>query len=75
MLHYDLLGCLLFYLPPYSPDLNPIVESFSAYKAHLRQHAHQLRNNEDPITVLLKACGCVTAEASRAWFQHAGYIV
>ncbi|KAG2340026.1 hypothetical protein BDR05DRAFT_1002795 [Suillus weaverae] len=30
---YDLVhdaGCLLLYLPPYSPDLNPIEESFSA---------------------------------------------
>jgi transposase len=25
-----LLGCLILYLPPYSPDLNPIEESFSA---------------------------------------------
>jgi len=25
----DYLGCLLIYLPPYSPDMNPIEESFS----------------------------------------------
>lgn len=25
----DSLGCLLIYLPPYSPDMNPIEESFS----------------------------------------------
>jgi len=25
-------GCLLVYLPPYSPDLNPIEESFSSCK-------------------------------------------
>ena len=26
----DYSGCLLVYLPPYSPDLNPIEESFSS---------------------------------------------
>lgn len=28
-------GCLLLYLPPYSPDLNPIEESFSARTLHI----------------------------------------
>ena len=27
------LGCLILYLPPYSPDLNPIEESFSTRKS------------------------------------------
>jgi len=29
------LGCLILYLPAYSPDLNPIEESFSARKLSL----------------------------------------
>lgn len=41
MLKYSLLetklniysGCLILYLPAYSPDLNPIEESFSACKS------------------------------------------
>ncbi len=28
-------GCLLIFLPPYSPDFNPIEESFSARKSLL----------------------------------------
>jgi transposase len=30
-------GCELLYLPPYSPDLNPIEEAFSKVKSLLRQ--------------------------------------
>lgn len=30
-------GATLRYLPPYSPDLNPIEQSFAKLKAHLRQ--------------------------------------
>jgi transposase len=31
-------GCRLFYLPAYSPDLNPIEKGFSVLKANLRQY-------------------------------------
>ena len=31
-------GAKLRYLPPYSPDLNPIEQAFSNLKAHLRKH-------------------------------------
>jgi transposase len=30
-------GCGLLYLPPYSPDLNPIEEAFSKIKSLLRK--------------------------------------
>ena len=30
-------GCWFLYLPPYSPDLNPIEQAFSKLKAHLRK--------------------------------------
>jgi transposase len=32
-------GATLRYLPQYSPDLNPIEEAFSKFKAHLRELA------------------------------------
>jgi transposase len=34
-------GATLLYLPPYSPDLNPIEQAFSKLKAHLRKAAEQ----------------------------------
>jgi len=32
-------GAELRYLPPYSPDLNPIEQTFAKLKAHMRKHA------------------------------------
>ena len=34
-------GCWFLYLPPYSPDLNPIEQAFSKLKAHLRKAAER----------------------------------
>ncbi|KIM50135.1 hypothetical protein SCLCIDRAFT_53758, partial [Scleroderma citrinum Foug A] len=64
----------LLFLPPYSPDLNPIEESFSKLKAHLHQHVHRLHRGDDPVATLIEATGCITAEDSRGWICHAGYI-
>ncbi|ESK87515.1 transposase orfb [Moniliophthora roreri MCA 2997] len=66
---------MLLYLPPYSPDLNPIEELFSAWKAYLRCDAHLIRDANDQILTLFNSCGCITVAKARAWFQHAGYIV
>jgi transposase len=34
-------GAKLRYLPKYSPDLNPIEQAFSKFKAHLRKAAER----------------------------------
>ena len=36
-------GAQLVYLPPYSPDLNPIEQAFAKFKAALRQAAQRTR--------------------------------
>ncbi len=36
-------GCELLYLPPYSPDLNPIEEAFAKVKALLRRMGARTR--------------------------------
>ena len=66
---------MLLYLPPCSPDLSPIEESFSTWKAHLRRNGVILRNAEDPIFTLLESVGCITAEMAENWFKHVGYVV
>ncbi|KIM60536.1 hypothetical protein SCLCIDRAFT_124110 [Scleroderma citrinum Foug A] len=72
-------GCILLFLPPYSPDLNPIEESFithvSTVKAYLRCHAHQIRGQDDPVATLIEATSCVTADKCQGWVHHAGYIM
>lgn len=68
-------GCVILYLPPYSPDLTPIEESFGALKAYIRRHGDKLRRYEDPVEALYEATGCITPENAYAWFKNAGYIV
>ena len=65
-------GATLLYLPPYSPDLNPIELAFSKLKAHLRQAA------EHTIPGLSRRIGRVARAFSpkecRNFFRHAGYV-
>ncbi|MCA1838623.1 MAG: IS630 family transposase [Actinobacteria bacterium] len=64
-------GCELLYLPPYSPDLNPIEEAFSKVKALLRRTG--ARTREALIEAMGRALGAVTDEDARGFFEHRGY--
>jgi transposase len=55
-------GARLLYLPPYSPDLNPIEITFSKLKAHLRKAA------EHTIPGLLR----FNPQECTNFFRHAG---
>ena len=65
-------GATLLYLPPYSPDLNPIEMAFSKLKAHLRKAA------EHTVAGLLRRIGRVvktfTPQECRNFLRHAGYV-
>jgi transposase len=65
-------GATLLYLPPYSPDLNPIEQAFSKLKAHLRKAA------ETTVPGLLRTIGRLLATFSprecRNFLRHAGYV-
>ncbi|KAI0043141.1 hypothetical protein FA95DRAFT_1499054, partial [Auriscalpium vulgare] len=64
----------LLFLPTYSPDLNPIEESFSAVKAHLRRHGSALRISAFLEDDLLEACvAAVTPVKAASWYAHSGY--
>ena len=64
-------GCDLLYLPPYSPDLNPIEQAFSKVKGLLR-HA-EARTREALISVMGRALDAVSAQDTRGFFGHCGY--
>jgi transposase len=64
-------GCELLYLPPYSPDLNPIEEALSKVKHILRKIA--ARTKEALIEAMGRALGAVSAQDVRGFFTHCGY--
>jgi transposase len=64
-------GCELLYLPPYSPDLNPIEEAFSKVKRLMRRA--ESRTREALVEAMGKALGAVSARDARGFFEHSGY--
>lgn len=64
-------GCELLYLPPYSPDLNPIEEAFTKVKHILRKIG--ARTKEALIEAMGRALGAVSAQDVLGFFAHCGY--
>jgi transposase len=64
-------GARLVYLPPYSPDLNPIERAFAKLKALLRQAAE--RTVEGLWTFLGRALDLFGPEECRNYIRHCGY--
>jgi transposase len=64
-------GCELIYLPPYSPDFNPIEEAFSKIKGLVRNS--EARGREALVDAIGKGISMVTAEDARGFFAHCGY--
>jgi transposase len=64
-------GARLIYLPPYSPDLNPIEKCWSKIKTYLR--AAKARTYEALLEALKQALLTITAEDAKGWFASCGY--
>jgi len=64
-------GAWLLFLPPYSPDLNPIEMAFSKLKALLRKYA--ARTYEAITDALGQICDLYTITECRNYFKAAGY--
>ena len=64
-------GCKLLFLPPYSPDYNPIEEAFSKIKGLLRKA--EARTREGLIEAMGAAISAVTAGDAWGFFEHCGY--
>ena len=64
-------GCELMYLPPYSPDLNPIEEAFAKLKALMRKAG--ARTREALLDAMGRALDALTASDARGFFEHRGY--
>jgi transposase len=64
-------GAQLCYLPPYSPDYNPIEQAWSKIKTLLRGMG--ARTHRKLYRSLHAALVQITAQDAAAWFEHCGY--
>ena len=67
----EAVGAEVRYLPPYSPDLNPIELAFAKFKKLLRDGARRT------VDKLWELCGALldefTEQECRNYFKHCGY--
>jgi transposase len=64
-------GATVKFLPPYSPEFNPIEECWSKLKTWLRKRsARTVPALQDALT---EAIQHVTSSDAEGWFRHAGY--
>ena len=68
----DCFGICFEYLPPYSPDLNPIEEAFLAY-IHCNNDIFLSGSSEDLMFDMHQAFDIVTDIDAMGYFIHAGY--
>jgi transposase len=68
------------FLPPYSPDFNPIELAFSAMKYHLRRNGEYVRmamtelSDTDIYCTLSEALFQITLDDVFGWFRQCGYV-
>ena len=64
-------GAQVLYLPPYSPDFNPIEEAFSKIKNLICKAGARVQ--EALVLALGEAISEVSEEDAKAFFEHCGY--
>jgi hypothetical protein len=64
-------GCVLLYLPAYSPDLNPIEQAFSKLKGSLRRAG--ARTFGALVEAMGRALDAITARDASGFLRHCGY--
>ena len=69
------VGALVHFLPPYSPDYNPIEEAFSKVKANLKAMDLQAESFEEPESMVLASFSTITQEDCQQWITNAGIYI
>ena len=69
------VGALVHYLPPYSPDLNPIEEAFSKVKSFLKANDTfiQIADESEIPDIILSGFASITSSDCQGWMEHSGY--
>ena len=61
----------VLFLPPYSPDLNPIEKMWSKIKQYLKKA--KARTYETLLQAIAEALGTITSDDAQGWFRSCGY--
>ena len=69
----DSLGAKLVFLPPYSPDRNPIESAWSKVKEFLRSFKARTRDTLDE--AIAKVADLITPIDRAGWFAESGYAI
>ena len=69
----DQAGARLLFLPPYSPDLNPIEEVFSKVKGIMKKNDALFQASSIPRALLTIAFSMVTKDDCSSYITHSGY--
>lgn len=68
----EAVGAKVLFLPPYSPELNPIEHTWSKLKAILRRV--EARTLKKLARALPATQAAITRSDIRGWYRHCGYI-
>ena len=66
-------GAKLVYLPPYSPDFNPIEQVFHSVKSWLRRHEALAVNTAVRPWLIHQAIQSITPAMAQGWAINCGY--
>jgi transposase len=65
------VGAQVRFLPPYSPDLNPIEKMWSKVKQILR--SKKARTEKSLLKAIAYSLKCITSKDAKGWFKSCGY--
>lgn len=70
----DQAGARILFLPPYSPDLNPLEEAFTQAKSIMKSNCGLFNNCRFPRVLLSTTFSMITSEDCKSYMAHSGYL-
>ncbi len=67
-------GSRVVFLPPYSPDLNPLEPVFGTVKAILKENDRILQTSTSPRSIIAMAFSMIDEQKCKQFCNHCGYI-
>ena len=68
------VGAMVHFLPPYSPDLNPIEEAFSKVKSEIK-NLEGIMPTYDIETIMTAAFAAISCEDCQGWISHCNILM